>query len=57
MAIPKSSLSASVKADEAASQYAHMYESYMADRGAWSNYGTYQVINYKGFNKRNVHQF
>lgn len=44
MAIPKHTLAANVSVGENSTQYSHMYESYWSDRGAWANYGAYQVL-------------
>ena len=41
MAIPKHTLASNIGDNSA--QYSHMYESYWSDRGAWANYGSYQV--------------
>ena len=43
MAIPKHTLASNVEIGENSAQYSHMYESYWSDRGAWANYGAYQV--------------
>ena len=41
MAVPKYTLAKNV--GDSSTQYSHMYESYWSDRGAWANYGAYQV--------------